>query len=582
MAKFDPKTRRYKGDKGKFVSKENAYPEVVEATYGIEDITDDLGPSFEKETLEFAKIMGDAVEKKIEQIEKADKVIENVGQKVLDSMAKAGTKTARSRMLSQVMASQPGITAESGSQKEADEKKADIYKDIRHAAAPRLYNAVRILEDKKAAGGFGSGIAGVVGGMLQKYERYQLRKNGFEEIAGKVSNRIDQGVVAQPQAKTAPKSERARIIELLERIEKNTAGGGIFSRSRDDDGQPKKKQGLIGSVVNTIGSSFNRGAGAAVLGEMMGHKQSRDAMIAGSMAISVSKAIVNAFRKEKKDDEKSGDNFVEKDDSSDEDRIKNAYKGRPDTAAKDQKDKKDGSGILGMIAKGVMTLFPKIAAIFATLKTGLLSIVGMVLAKLGMGAAANAMSKIPGVGGGKPGSPPTVPSAPGSPTTAGKPPVTTTPGGPVSKAGGFMSRMGAIGSRALGFMGGTAAVGAAAYGGYQLGSFINDKFLTNEDGSGKIGSWLYDKIHGDEQKELNKPIVLPTKKTTGSSVQKAAETTAVAEKKQESSKHNQVINANKNITVNQSGGESKTQLVSSVRHNESSLRKYLDTRMVMA
>ena len=78
------------------------------------------------------------------------------------------------------------------------------------------------------------------------------------------------------------------------------------------------------------------------------------------------------------------------------------------------------------------------------------------------------------------------------------------PTGP-SKLSGAVKSVGSLGARALSGLGafaanplvlGTAAVAGAA--GYAAGSLINDKLLTEEDGSNKIGSWLYDKFGNSE------------------------------------------------------------------------------------
>lgn len=61
----------------------------------------------------------------------------------------------------------------------------------------------------------------------------------------------------------------------------------------------------------------------------------------------------------------------------------------------------------------------------------------------------------------------------------------------LGKMGGFLT--GGVGAGGAGMLAAQgAAVGAAGYGGWKLGSLINDKLLTNENGEGKIGAWFAD------------------------------------------------------------------------------------------
>lgn len=73
------------------------------------------------------------------------------------------------------------------------------------------------------------------------------------------------------------------------------------------------------------------------------------------------------------------------------------------------------------------------------------------------------------------------------------------------KAGSFVTK---YGSKALRFVGKAAlrslpVVGAAVTG-YEIGSFINDTLLTNDKGEGIIANAVFDKLHGDDIKEIER------------------------------------------------------------------------------
>jgi hypothetical protein len=116
---------------------------------------------------------------------------------------------------------------------------------------------------------------------------------------------------------------------------------------------------------------------------------------------------------------------------------------------------------------------------------------------------------------------------------------------------------------------GILAAGAAGYG---LGTLINDKLLTNEDGSNKIGSWLFDKF-GPEDPLKNDPTmaknqpkasttkspqkqIVPTKNPVTAEVNKNIEQKEqnVAEKEQKSAQPIVINNSNNSSS---SGGSSK-------------------------
>jgi len=86
-----------------------------------------------------------------------------------------------------------------------------------------------------------------------------------------------------------------------------------------------------------------------------------------------------------------------------------------------------------------------------------------------------------------------------------------------------LSTMGALGAKAAGaassFALPAAGVLAAGAAGYGLGTLINDKFLTNEDGSNKIGSWLFDKF-GPEQPPINDPKLVNQPKAAPTAIKK--------------------------------------------------------------
>jgi len=114
----------------------------------------------------------------------------------------------------------------------------------------------------------------------------------------------------------------------------------------------------------------------------------------------------------------------------------------------------------------------------------------------------------------------------------------------LSKAGKAVSKGGAraIGTRALGFLGAAGAVAGAAYTGWEIGTFLNDKlnaFVKDATGgkSKTFGDWLYDTTHKEEQrKALVKPTTDMTKRIAGAkagAVRQSVKDVEAAKKEQE-------------------------------------------------
>ena len=126
-----------------------------------------------------------------------------------------------------------------------------------------------------------------------------------------------------------------------------------------------------------------------------------------------------------------------------------------------------------MVFQSLVNISSKMSGFLGTIATGIGSLIGLFAAKKGLDVAGD----MAGGGAGKKG---------------GK------KGGRFSKA---LKGAKSIGGRALGALGPVAAVAGAGYAGYQAGSYLNEKFLTNEDGSGKIANAAYNLLHGDDEKK---------------------------------------------------------------------------------
>lgn len=198
--------------------------------------------------------------------------------------------------------------------------------------------------------------------------------------------------------------------------------------------------------------------------------------------------------------------------------------------AKPVEDKKSGGkwgillalfgGVLFGFIKRIMSMNPLLKLVFSTfslLTKGLGFLIGVVWkvgkflvgplmnALVGLSAAAfGAIKKLFGFSPGGAGTAPTVP--PGRPTTVPPtgapgtpPPASPAPANkPTSRAGNALK----AGARALGTV---AAAGAAGWAGWEIGTAINDKLLTNENGEGIIGTAVAEWMHKDDGKYKNLP-----------------------------------------------------------------------------
>lgn len=580
MAKFNPKTKRYHGDKGKMVSRDTAFKPVTDFAEQMGEAGEQLGDKFAKETTELADQLGAEIDKKIEAIEQSNEAIDNVSEKVFERIQETVNSTAKNRMTAMLLAKSKEISSTSASQQEADQKKQDILKDIRRAASPETFRAIEKLEEKKAQGGIGGKIAGAMGSMLQKYEAHQLKKEGYNELAAKVSERVDEGVQKPQVAPAKQMTNEERMIALLEKIEQNTAEGGT-GKNESYEPEKQKSKSLLGNMMDKFGGVAGM-AKTGFIANMLGDHQSRDAMLISGLALAGGKAvggkIGNMFTSSKpaskKEPAQTSDGFEEKDDSSFSERMKGIYEGEPKEAKTGEKEDKKSS-LMEMIMSGAKALFSSIGGLLGSLKTGLMGIVTAVMAKLAIGGgAAGAVGKAAGLAGG-----------------------------------------------AAKMLGGAALVGAAGYAGYKAGEWLNENTGIQEgiaSGIDTVKGWFgnsdADKAAAvekqselalyEKKKAAGEPIskqlaerlekqgvkveasmirgqAQPAKKQTGTTVERSTQAAAQADVRKEDNKHAAVINASKNITVSQPASPPST-AAPRVRHDESSLRIYIGSRMKMA